>query len=96
MLTTALSIKMALVSILGGVGTLFGPVVGAVVLTTIEELTRAAFGGSGRGTDTMIYAGLIVVIAVYYPSGLVGWWRERVRRMKNKRAAVVADAEATI
>ncbi len=94
-LTTALSIKMALVSILGGVGTLFGPVVGAVVLTTIEELTRAAFGGSGRGTDTMIYAGLIVVIAVYYPSGLVGWWRERVRRTKNKRAAVVADAEAT-
>jgi len=94
-LTTALSIKMALVSILGGVGTLFGPVVGAVVLTTIEELTRAAFGGSGRGTDTMIYAGLIVVIAVYYPSGLVGWWRERVRRIKNKRAAVVADAEAT-
>lgn len=93
-LTTALSIKMALVSILGGVGTLFGPVVGAVVLTTIEELTRAAFGGSGRGTDTMIYAGLIVVIAVYYPSGLVGWWRERVRRTRNKRAAVAADAEA--
>jgi branched-chain amino acid transport system permease protein len=93
-LTTALSIKMALVSILGGVGTLFGPVVGAVVLTTIEELTRAAFGGSGRGTDTMIYAGLIVVVAVYYPSGLVGWWRERVRRMQNKRAAVTADAEA--
>jgi branched-chain amino acid transport system permease protein len=93
-LTTALSIKMALVSILGGVGTLFGPVVGAVVLTTIEELTRAAFGGSGRGTDTMIYAGLIVVIAVYYPSGLVGWWRERVRRIKNKRAALATDAEA--
>jgi branched-chain amino acid transport system permease protein len=94
-LTTALSIKMALVSILGGVGTLFGPVVGAVVLTTIEELTRAAFGGSGRGTDTMIYAGLIVVIAVYYPSGLVGWWRERVRRTRNERAAVASDAEAT-
>ena len=93
-LTTALSIKMALVSILGGVGTLFGPVVGAVVLTTIEELTRAAFGGSGRGTDTMIYAGLIVVIAVYYPSGLVGWWHERVRRSKNKRAALATDAEA--
>ena len=73
---------------------MFGPVVGALVLTTIEELTRAAFGGSGRGTDTMIYAGLIVVIAVYYPSGLVGWWHERVRRSKNKRAALATDAEA--
>ena len=79
-LSTAMSIKVALVSILGGVGTLFGPVVGAVVLTTIEEVTRASFGGSGKGTDLIIYAGLIVVIAVFYPSGLLGWWRARVER----------------
>ncbi len=86
-LSTALSIKMALVSILGGVGTLFGPVIGAAVLTTIEEVTRQTFGGTGRGTDIIIYAALIVVIAVYYPSGLIGWWRERVRRWKVRHAA---------
>jgi branched-chain amino acid transport system permease protein len=74
-LATGLSIKMALVSILGGVGTLFGPVVGSVVLTSIEEFTRSMFGGTGRGTDTIIYAVLIIVIAVFYPTGLVGWWR---------------------
>lgn len=79
-LSTSLSIKMALVSILGGVGTLFGPVAGSIVLTTIEEMTRATFGGSGRGTDTMIYAALIVGISVFYPSGLMGWWQERSRR----------------
>lgn len=89
-LGTALSIKMALVSILGGVGTLFGPVIGAVVLTTIEELTRATFGGSGRGTDTIIYAALIVGIAVFYPSGLIGWYRERAQRRQAKRAAPAA------
>ena len=76
-LGTGLSIKMALVAILGGVGTLFGPVVGAVVLTVIEELTRMIFGGSGRGTDTIIYAALIIAIAVFYPNGLIGWWQER-------------------
>ena len=85
-LSTALSIKMALVSILGGVGTLLGPLFGAVVLTAIEEVTRASFGGSGRGTDTIIYAGLIIVIAVFYPSGIVGWWRERVQRWKRRRS----------
>jgi branched-chain amino acid transport system permease protein len=79
-LSTGLSIKMALVSILGGVGTLFGPVAGAVVLTGVEEFTRIAFGGSGRGTDTMIYAGLIIAVAVFYPSGIVGWWRAVARR----------------
>ena len=91
-LSTGLSIKMALVSILGGVGTLFGPVVGAVVLTVIEELTRVVFGGSGRGTDTIIYAGLIVVIAVFYPNGLLGWWRERRARGQALRASLVQEA----
>jgi branched-chain amino acid transport system permease protein len=90
-LSTALSIKMALVSILGGVGTLFGPVIGSVVLTTIEELTRTIFGGTGRGTDTIIYATLIIVIAVFYPSGMVGWWRNTVRRRAG-RADNASDA----
>jgi branched-chain amino acid transport system permease protein len=80
-LSTSLSIKMALVAILGGVGTLFGPVLGAALLTAIEEATRIAFGGSGRGTDVVVYGLLIVVIAVYRPEGLMGWiggwWRGR-------------------
>ena len=94
-LSTALSIKMALVAILGGIGTLFGPVLGAIVLTTIEELTRAAFGGTGRGTDTIIYAALIIAIAVFYPSGLVGWWQgRRARRRARAEGAVERQAEA--
>src|SRR6195952_125202 len=94
-LGTALSIKMALVAILGGVGTLFGPVIGSVVLTTIEELTRASFGGSGRGTDTIIYAALIVAIAVFYPSGVLGWYRSwSQRRQARKAADMVATSAA--
>jgi branched-chain amino acid transport system permease protein len=94
-LSTALSIKMALVSILGGVGTLFGPAVGAVVLTLVEELSRSSFGGSGRGTDTVIYAGLIVVVAVFYPSGILGWFRERAaRRRAVREGATTAEADA--
>jgi branched-chain amino acid transport system permease protein len=76
-LSTALSIKISLVAILGGVGTLLGPVVGAVVLTGIEEASRIAFGGTGRGTDLVVYGLLIVVIAVYQPAGIVGWIRGR-------------------
>ena len=94
-LSTALSIKMALVAILGGIGTLFGPVLGSVVLTTIEELTRAIFGGTGRGTDTIIYAALIIAIAVFYPSGLIGWWRSwSQKRLARRNAAAAASQEA--
>jgi branched-chain amino acid transport system permease protein len=85
-LGTGLSIKMALVSILGGIGTLFGPIVGAGVLTSIDEGTRILFGGSGRGTDLIIYAALIIVIAVYYPTGVIGWFRSFVARRKAQQA----------
>jgi branched-chain amino acid transport system permease protein len=86
-LHTGLSIKMALVSILGGVGTLFGPLLGAGVLTLIEEGTRIIFGGSGRGTDLVIYALLIVLIAVYYPTGVLGWLRSFIARRAALRSA---------
>ncbi|MGZ5193828.1 MAG: branched-chain amino acid ABC transporter permease [Ramlibacter sp.] len=84
-LSTSLSIKMALVSILGGVGTLFGPVIGSVVLTSIEEFTRIFFGGTGRGIDTIIYAALIIAVAVFYPTGIVGWWQGARRRWAGRR-----------
>lgn len=85
-LHTGLSIKMALVSILGGVGTLFGPIVGAAILTIIEEGTRAIFGGSGKGTDLIVYAALIVLVAVYYPTGAMGWIKNVQARRRAKRA----------
>jgi len=85
-LTTALSIKMALVAILGGVGTLLGPVVGATVLTSIEEITRMLFGGTGRGTDQIIYGLLIVSVAVFYPAGIVGWFLDLARRRKARQS----------
>jgi branched-chain amino acid transport system permease protein len=82
---------MALVSILGGVGTLFGPVVGAAILTLIEEGTRAVFGGSARGTDLIIYAALIVVVAVYFPAGAVGWFKNIIARRKMRAQAAAKE-----
>ena len=97
-LSTALSIKMALVAILGGVGTLLGPVIGAVVLTSIEEFTRILFGATGRGTDVIIYASLIIVIAVFYPTGIIGWLRSlKLRRAARADASLqMAAHEATL
>lgn len=91
-LHTGLSIKMALVSILGGVGTLIGPVLGAIALTGIEEGSRVLFGGSGRGTDLIVQAVIIIVIAVYQPTGVVGWWRNWTAQRKARRAGKTQGA----
>ncbi|MEB0136780.1 branched-chain amino acid ABC transporter permease [Actimicrobium sp. CCC2.4] len=87
-LGTGLSIKMALVSILGGIGTLSGPVLGAGILTLIDEGTRALFGGTGRGTDLIIYAALIIVVAVYYPNGVIGWFKSWMARRQAVQSQV--------
>jgi len=77
-----LSVIICLVAVLGGVGTLWGPVLGAVVLIPLSEGTRvylAGMGGAGRAFDLIVYGAMIVLMSVFEPTGLVGLWR-RVRR----------------
>ena len=73
------SILIALPAVLGGVGTLWGPLIGAAVLIPASELSRSYLGGSGRGVDLMLYGGLIVVVALARPQGLVSLfsWRRK-------------------
>ena len=48
------------------------PLLGAVILIPLTELTRSFIGGSGRGVDLIVYGGLIVAISLARPQGLVG------------------------
>lgn len=66
-----LSILIALPAVLGGVGTLWGPLLGAAVLIPVSELSRSYLGGGGQGIDLMIYGGLIVAVSLARPAGLV-------------------------
>jgi branched-chain amino acid transport system permease protein len=91
-LSTALSIKISLAAILGGVGNLFGPVLGALILTGVEEGSRTIFGGSGRGTDLVVYGLLILGIAVFKPAGVMGWLVDAERWWLARRAAATPRA----
>ena len=71
------SLLMALPAVLGGIGTLWGPVLGAVILIPLTELTRSFIGGSGRGVDLIVYGALIVLISLARPEGLVGLFSRR-------------------
>jgi len=54
------------------VGTLWGPALGAAVLVSLSETTRIWLGGTGKAVDLMIYGGLIVLVSVFQPGGLMG------------------------
>jgi branched-chain amino acid transport system permease protein len=70
-LAGSFSILIALPAVLGGVGTLWGPLLGSAVLIPVSELSRSYLGSSGGGVDLMIYGGLIVAVSLARPAGLV-------------------------
>jgi branched-chain amino acid transport system permease protein len=78
-----LSVVVCLVATLGGVGTIWGPVIGAFILIPISEFTRIYLGGGGKGTDLIIYGLLIIVISVYQPFGVIGI----AKRFRKKESA---------
>jgi branched-chain amino acid transport system permease protein len=64
---------MVLMAILGGKGTLWGPVVGAVIFHVMKEL----FWTYLLGWQRVALGLLIVVIVIFFPKGIFGWVRER-------------------
>jgi branched-chain amino acid transport system permease protein len=76
-MTFQFSLLMALPAVLGGIGTLWGPVLGAVILIPLTELTRSFVGGSGRGVDLILYGSVIVLISLARPEGLIGLFSRR-------------------
>jgi branched-chain amino acid transport system permease protein len=63
-----ITIAMALMSMLGGKGTVIGPIVGAVLLYTVQELTWVNFPSA----HLIAYGLFIVVVARFMPRGLMG------------------------
>jgi branched-chain amino acid transport system permease protein len=64
---------MVLMAILGGKGTMWGPVLGA----TIFHVTQELFWTYLLGWQRVALGLLIVVIVVFFPTGIIGWARER-------------------
>ena len=78
------SMKFVLITILGGAGSLMGPLAGAAVLIPLQEYTRAFWGGLGGGIDLIIFGLLIIIMVVKQPAGMVGIYSS-IRKWLSKR-----------
>jgi branched-chain amino acid transport system permease protein len=80
-----LSIMIAMTAMLGGAGSLWGPIIGAAVLIPLDRYLGAWLGGSGiLGVDFMIYAAIIMAVAALQPKGVWGMI-EMARRRWGRR-----------
>ncbi len=76
------SVEMLLVSMIGGAGTVYGPLIGAVLLAAVSEVTRAWF--TIQGLSLVLYGALLVVIIAYLPNGLIDLFKRRSSRSGDK------------
>jgi len=82
-----MSIRVGIVAILGGMGTKWGPVIGALISVPLLELSNAYLqnvGGGGLGWA--VYGLIIVLVVLFRPNGLISIWDDIADRIKVKKA----------
>ena len=68
----SLSIELILRPIVGGLGTLFGPVIGSLFLTPLSEMSRAYFAKGGlEGLHLILYGILAILVVLFMPKGIM-------------------------
>ncbi len=85
-----MSMRFVLVAILGGLGTFYGPLLGAIVLIPLQEYTRAYVGQLGSGVDLIVFGVLIVLMMVKQPMGVMGLLADLRRRAAPAAAEPLA------
>jgi branched-chain amino acid transport system permease protein len=81
------SIQILLFSIVGGLGTVWGPAVGALVLVPIAELARGWLGGSFAGAHLLLYGAVMVLVMLFMPKGIIGLYESLRQRLNRNRPA---------
>ena len=85
-LPLALSVEIVLMAIIGGLGTVAGPVLGAVLLKLSSEVFRNEFAQA----NLLIYGALLVIVILFMPDGLMGGFRRLFRFGTRKSQRVSA------
>jgi len=85
------SVEAALVSIVGGIGTLWGPVVGTVLLEATSALLQSWLGGGHGGVQLTVYSLILIGVILCRPSGLIGILADAYDRVVRAGSARAKD-----
>jgi branched-chain amino acid transport system permease protein len=79
-----LSIKIGVAAIIGGISTLWGPVLGGFIVASLTEITGKLLGG--RGAGPILYGLLLIIIVLFCPKGLIHLWNLLKQRLLKNTA----------
>lgn len=72
-----LSIQIAMFALIGGLGSVAGPLAGTLLVLPIAELARGWLGSFGSGMHGFIYGLILIVVVLTMPKGIVGQFGSR-------------------
>ncbi|MFD2609992.1 branched-chain amino acid ABC transporter permease [Deinococcus taklimakanensis] len=81
LLEMPISIQIALMAIIGGRGSIQGPVIGALLIATLGELFRNVFSNA----NLLIYGVLILVVTLFAPGGIMGLFDRKSSKLGTAR-----------
>jgi branched-chain amino acid transport system permease protein len=80
-----ISIIVLLITVLGGIGNVWGPLIGAAILIPISEYSRIYFGGTGGAVDLILYGLILMIICIFRPDGLISFVPKNILERKKQR-----------
>jgi len=88
-----ISVEALLTPIIGGVGTVFGPLLGALVVKSLGEAAKL-ITGDAPGLDLIVYGVVLVLVIWIMPRGLIGGLAQARNRLRRRAPAAAPSAEA--
>lgn len=68
------ALNFVMPSIIGGIGSITGPLLGSVILTPLSEFLSASLAHIAGGLNLVVYAVIVIAVILFRPTGIMGWF----------------------
>ena len=89
-----ISFEIAFIALIGGRGSIAGPVLGALLLRPVSDLSRIYFGDTLPGMHLIIYGVVLILVMIYQPRGIQESLTRVYDRMVNRLASKMVKGGA--
>lgn len=83
-----------LITMIGGMGTLSGPIIGALLMMPIDILLRGSLGGVRPGLNIIVFSILLILVALFFKDGIVGTIKKKIS--KEKSSKIQSNSDSTL
>lgn len=80
-----IGVKVAMIALIGGIGTIYGPLLGTLLLIPLENFLRVELGSTIPGGNLLVLGMLMVLTALYLPQGITGAISALIARARGAR-----------